>query len=245
MKIEEILKQSATPLGAPAYPRGPYKFKNREYLNITYRTDPEALRRMVPEPLEIDEPLVRFEVMKMPDVTGLGSYTECGQAIMVRLGQERGEYLQAMYVDSHPAIASGREVSAFPKKLGAPKLFVDSDTLVGTLDYGTLRVATATMGYKHQALDPEEARAEVGVPTFMLKLLPGYDRKPRILELVRTQITDITIVGSWKGPARLQYFEHVLAPLADLPVLEVVASSHIVVDLMLAPARVVHDYLAK
>jgi len=244
MKIEDILKQSATPLGAPAYPRGPYRFKNREYLNITYRTDAEALRRIVPEPLEIDEPLVRFEVMKMPDVSGLGSYTECGQAVLVRLGQERGEYLHAMYVDSHPAIASGREVSAYPKKLGAPRLFVDSDTLVGTLDYGLLRVAVATMGYKHQPLDAEAAKAEIGVPTFMLKLLPGYDRKPRICELVRTQITDIQVSGSWRGPARLQLFEHVLAPLADLPVREVVAASHIVTDLMLAPARVVHDYLA-
>ncbi|RYF64086.1 MAG: acetoacetate decarboxylase, partial [Comamonadaceae bacterium] len=42
MKIADILQQSATPLGAPAYPRGPYRFHNREYLNITYRTDPDA-----------------------------------------------------------------------------------------------------------------------------------------------------------------------------------------------------------
>ena len=161
MKIADILKQSSTPLGAPAFPRGPYRFRNREYLNITYRTDAEAVRKVLPEPLEFDEPLVRFEVMKMPDVSGLGSYTECGQAIVMRHGEERGEYLHAMYVDSHPAIASGREVSAYPKKLGAPKLYVDSDTLVGTLDYGSLRVAVATMGYKHQALDAEAARSEI------------------------------------------------------------------------------------
>ena len=77
---------------------------------------PRRCARCVPEPLEIDEPLVRFEVMSMPDVTGLGNYTECGQAIVVRLGEERGEYLHAMYVDSHPAIASGREVSAYPEE---------------------------------------------------------------------------------------------------------------------------------
>lgn len=246
MKIEELLKQSvSTPLGAGAFPRGPYRFKDREYLNITYRSDAEALRRVVPEPLVIGDPLVRFEVMKMPDVSGLGSYTECGLAIVVEFDGERGEYLQAMYVDSHPAIASGREVSAYPKKLGAPRLFVDSDTLVGTLDYGSLRVAVATMGYKHQTLDADAAKAEIGVPTFMLKLMSGYDRKPRICELVRTQISDITVSGAWRAPARLQLFEHVLAPLADFPVREIVAASHIVADLSLAPARVVHDYLAK
>ncbi len=34
-----------------------------------------------------------------------------------------------MYVDNHPAIASGREFGAFPKKLGVPRLYVDSDPL--------------------------------------------------------------------------------------------------------------------
>src|SRR5690349_18313783 len=174
MKREDILKQISTPFGAPAFARGPRMFYDREYLNITYRTDADLLRKIVPEPLEIDEPLVRFEVMNMPDTMTHGAYIECGQAIAVRFGQERGEYLHAMYVDNHPAIASGREVNAYPKKLGSPNFYVDSDTLVGTLDYGALRVAIATMGYKYVALDLERAREEICVPTFMLKILPNY-----------------------------------------------------------------------
>ena len=43
----------AMPLTNPSYPRGPYRFVGREYLIITYRTDPDALRTVVPEPLEI------------------------------------------------------------------------------------------------------------------------------------------------------------------------------------------------
>src|ERR1700756_2405563 len=108
MKKEDVIKQYTTPIAAPAFVQGPHRFKRREYLNITYRTDRSALEKIVPEPLEIDEPLVRFEVMRMPDTTGLGSYMESGQVIKVRLGQERGEYLHAMYVDNLPAIASGR-----------------------------------------------------------------------------------------------------------------------------------------
>jgi acetoacetate decarboxylase len=183
--------------------------------------------------------------MKMPDTTGYGAYVECGQAAVVRMDREHGEFLLAMYLDNLPAIAAGRELSAFPKKLGSAKLFVDSDTLVGTLDYGALRVATATMGYKHKPLDLEKARQEVGVPTFMLKILPGYSGRPRICELVRTQITNVTVKGAWIGPARLQFFEHALAPFADLPVREIVSASHILTDLTLAPATLVYDYLAE
>ena len=40
MRIADVLQASATPLGGPAFPSGPYHFANREYLNITYRTDP-------------------------------------------------------------------------------------------------------------------------------------------------------------------------------------------------------------
>ena len=243
MDADEVRRQPTTPLGAPAYPSGRYRFTGREYLNVLYRTDAEAMRRVVPEPLTVGDPLVKFEVMRMPDVTGLGSFTESGQVLQVEYEGESADYLHAMYVDSLASIASGREISAFPKKAGTPSLYVDSDTLVGTLDYGTLRVATATMGYKHAPLTEEDAVAEVGRPTYGLKMLPGYDRRPRILELVRSQITDITVRGAWTGPARLQLFEHALAPLADLPVREIVSASHILADLTLGRASLVHDYL--
>lgn len=55
MKIDvnNIAKNLNTPLTAPAYPMPPYKFVNREYLNIIYRTDEKALRAAVPEPLKL------------------------------------------------------------------------------------------------------------------------------------------------------------------------------------------------
>jgi len=107
MKKEDVLKQYTTPTGAPAFVPGPHRFTSREYLNITYRTDREALVKQVPEPLEVDEPLVRFEVMNMPDTTGYGSYVECGQAAVVRHKEEVGEYIIGMYLDNLPAIAAG------------------------------------------------------------------------------------------------------------------------------------------
>jgi acetoacetate decarboxylase len=48
MKKEDVVRQYATPIGAPAFVQGPHRFKRREYLNITYRTDREALAKLVP-----------------------------------------------------------------------------------------------------------------------------------------------------------------------------------------------------
>jgi acetoacetate decarboxylase len=243
VKASEVARRLATPLTAPAWAPVRSRFTDREYLNIVYRTDPEALRAAVPEPLEFDEPLVRFEVMKMGDTTSFGPYTESGQVIPVRFGEERGEYLHAMYLDNVAATVAGREISAYPKSTGSPQLFAEAGALVGTLDYGSQRVATATMGYKHYAMDLDEAKAELTLPTYMVKIVPGYERAPRVCELVRTQITDITVKAAWTGPARLQLFQHVLAPLADLPVLEVVSASHIITDLTLSGVTPVFDYL--
>jgi acetoacetate decarboxylase len=53
MRENELLERAfAMPLINPAYPPGPYRFVDREYLTITYRTDPAKLRTVVPEPLE-------------------------------------------------------------------------------------------------------------------------------------------------------------------------------------------------
>ena len=245
MKAEDVRRALTTPIGAPAYPSGgPYRFTDREYLNITYRTDVEAMRAVVPEPLTVGDPLVTFEVMKMPDVTGLGAFTESGQVLTVEHEGEPAAYLHAMYVDNLGSIASGREISAFPKKFGnaAPAPRRRHPRRHARLPHAAggrrPRWATST------APCPTTTRAPRSrVPTYALKMLPGYDRHPRICELVRSQITDLTIKGAWTGPARLQLFEHALAPLADLPVREIVSASHILCDLTLGRPAVVHDYL--
>ena len=46
MEEADVRKNAfAMPLTSPAFPPGPYRFVNREFFIITYRTDPEALAR--------------------------------------------------------------------------------------------------------------------------------------------------------------------------------------------------------
>ena len=233
------------PLTSPSYPRGPYRFKNREYMIITYRTDMDALRAVVPEPLEITDPVVKFEFIRMPDSTGFGSYTESGQVIPVRFQGQKGGYVHAMYLNDDAPIAGGREIWGFPKKLADPGLRVEQDTLVGTLDLGSVRLATGTMGYKHNSLDPGKVLASLQTPNFLLKIIPHVDCTPRICELVRYYMTDITVKGAWEAPAALELHAHALAPVADLPVRQVLSAVHILSDLTLGLGEVVHDYLGK
>jgi acetoacetate decarboxylase len=244
MTEEDIRKRAfAMPFTNPAYPPGPYRFVNREYLIVTYRTDPVRLRAIVPEPLALDAPLVKYEFIRMPDSTGFGDYTESGQVIPVSLNGRRGNYTHCMFLDDESAIAGGRELWGFPKKLANPSLKVEKDTLVGILDYGPVRVATGTMGYKHRTLDASQITAALGSPNFLMKVIPHVDGTARICELVEYRLEDIEVRGAWAGPGSLQLNPHALAPVAELPVLEFVSAVHFVADLTLGLGKTVHDYL--
>jgi acetoacetate decarboxylase len=202
MTEDDVREQAfAMPLSSPAYPPGPYRFTNREYLIVTYRTDPDKLAALIPAPLEMIEPIVKFEFIRMPDSTGFGDYTEAGQVIPVGFRGERGGYTHAMYLNDYPPIAGGRELWGFPKKLAA-----------------------------------------VAAPGYLLKIIPHVDGSARICELVRYFCEDITIKGAWEGPASLELLHHALAPVAALPVREVVSGVHIL-TLTLGLGTVVHDYL--
>ena len=245
MNIDDVRRNAfAMPLTSPSFPPGPYRFVNREYLIVTYRTDPDALRAVVPGPLEIGEAIVKYEFIRMPDSTGFGDYTESGQVIPVTFEGQPGSYVHSMYLNDDAPIAGGRELWGFPKKLASPSLTVEKDTLLGTLDYGAVRVATATMGYKYRALDLVAVREALMGPNYLLKIIPHVDGTPRICELVRYRLEDVTVKGAWSGPAALELAQHALAPVARLPVLEVLSGTHILADLTLGLGQVAFDYLA-
>jgi acetoacetate decarboxylase len=67
----------AMSLTNPAFPRGPYRFFDREYLIVTYRTDTDALRAVVPE---VVEPIVKYEFIRMPDSTASATIRNQGRS---------------------------------------------------------------------------------------------------------------------------------------------------------------------
>ena len=245
MTEDEVLQNAfSMPLASPSYPRGPYRFINREYLIVTYWSDPERLKQAIPAPLELAEPKVSFEFMRMPDSTGFGDYCEAGQTIPVTYKGRTGGFSYAMYLNDEAPTAGGREIWGFPKKLASPELYVSADTLIGKLDYQGNRVATATMGYKHVTLDAKKIQQSMLSPTFLLKIIPHVDGSTRVCELVEFTLEDLTVKGAWSGPGALELFSHALAPVAHFPVGDVESTVHLVTDLTLPYGKVVHDYLA-
>ena len=241
-KKDILDRASAIPFGNPAYPPGPDKFFDRPALTVLYRTDLDKARALVPEPLVLEEPIVSLTFLFMV-APGLGDYYEVSQGLSVSLNGESLSFRPSMYASSVAAILDGREIWGLPKKFGSPMLTVQDDTLVGTLEYSGSLVARATMGYKYREMEPEEARKSLSIPGVVLKIIPHVDGKPRILELVRFDYTNLVLKGAWTGPGALELFHHALAPLAELPVREIVSVTHTICDVTLPYGQVAYDYL--
>lgn len=253
MKIADILNLPSMPLASPSYPRGPYRFIDREYFIVTYESDPEAIRDALPEPLMPDgSNTVLYEFIRMPDSSGFGDYTETGIVIPCLYNGEHMNFTSQMYLDCEPPIAAGREIWGFPKKFANPKLHVMQDTLTGRIEYAGQPVAIATMAYKHENLicdlttgtcDPDALKKKLSKTQVNLKLIPHVDGSQAIAQLVAYNLSDVTVKGAWAGPARLHLIPHVNAPVADLPVRKVLGGTHFVADLTLPYGRVLYDYL--
>ena len=245
MKKEDVLKLSSIPIIGESYPRAPNRFINREYLNIVYETDIELLRAVLPEPLEPAGNTITFEVMKMPDSSGFGDYSESGLVIPALFKGEPVSFPLMMFLDDEAPLAGGREIWGFPKKYGNPKLEVVHDTLTGTLNYAGQQVALATMLYKHADMlhDPKEIEKKLGAKQMMLKLIPSVTGGLDVAQLISVHMTDITVKGAWSGDGRLHLVPHVNAPLADFPVRKIVGAFHFVADMTLPYGTVELDYL--
>ena len=121
MKIEDVRRLAfAMPLTSPAFPPGPYRFIDREYLIVTYRTDPAALEAVVPEPPTFDDPLVKYEFIRMPDSTGFGNYTNPAKSSPLSSTDKRAATaMQCSSMMDHPfmaVVSSG----AFPRSMYSP-----------------------------------------------------------------------------------------------------------------------------
>ena len=119
MNLSDVVNLPSMPAASPSYPRGPYRFIDREYPIVTYESDPDAIRAALPQPLEPDgSNNVLYEFIRMPDSAGFGDYTESGIVIPALFRGEHVNFTAQMYLDDEPPIAGGPGVS--PRSTQSP-----------------------------------------------------------------------------------------------------------------------------
>ena len=111
----------------------------------------------------------------MPDSTGFGDYTELRPGHPGEI-QGPGGQLHARHVSQRWAADLRRaRAVGFSEEVRAAAPRPGHGYAVGTLDYGSVRIATGTMGFKHRALDLKQAAASLAKPNYLLKIIPHVD----------------------------------------------------------------------
>jgi acetoacetate decarboxylase len=233
---------------SPSYPRGPWHYKDVHLLAVTYQSTAEAVRAVVPRPLQPAEGnRATIYWWRFTEVTGFEPYSEVAHSVACTFEGKPVTYIFQAFLDSESPTIAGREILGFPKKHGEPELKTVREVLTGTLGYGGVQVAVATMQYR--AVDLSDRLAEIEqdmlqTPQLVLKLFPDVDNHtPKVAQLVRVNQYDVRVKGAWGGAAELSLVPHVGCPVAALPVVRVLEGLQLLWDVTLRDGQVVYDYL--
>ena len=142
MKIDDVRRTAySMPLTNPAFPMGPYRFFNREFFVITYRTDPRRCRRRAGTAARWPIPSSTTNSSACPIPPASATTPKPGRSF--RCASRARTALCAFDVSRRRNADRGRpRALGLPKKLARPKLAIESDAPVGTLHYGSVLCAS-------------------------------------------------------------------------------------------------------
>jgi acetoacetate decarboxylase len=218
-----------SPFGAPLVPRLPLRMRRTEILTVFYRSDAEAVARLLPSQLEQLGDLVIVHIYRMHDADWFGAYGESAIQLPARHGATGtvGAYSPYLFVESDGAVAAGREIYGQPKKQAAVTLAAEGDLLVGRVRRNDIDVLTATMGYKQRSCASEDLERHAAFRTNLnLKVVPSIDGGVAVRELTARTLADVDVHWVWRGLGTVELRPNAQAPVHLLPVRDVVEAFH-------------------
>jgi len=236
----------STPWDAPTVPPFPFAFRNAEVLTLFYRSDPAALARLLPPPLEPRGEVVAIHIYRMNDTDWIGPYGEANVMFGAAMpGGAEGAYSPYFFLSSEVGVAHGREIHGQPKKLAEVRLEARGDLWVGRVSRNGIDIVTGTLAYKQRRADPAAlARHFDFALNLNLKAVDHIDGRPAIRQITARRLAEVTVHECWSGPCSVELRANVQAPVFRLPVAEPLEGFYWRADFTLVAGRIVHDYLA-
>ncbi len=248
LTVEQILSGDfSTPFDAPMVPAFPFTFRNAEVMTLAWKSDLDAIARILPPPLEATSDIVLAHIYKMNDTEWLGPYFESNIMVGCRhkAADAAGGYSPYLFLSSDGGVVHGREVHGQPKKLGRPYLEARGDAWVGGIERNGIEVLTGTMAYKQQRSDLKRLGEYFDFAlNINLKAINHIDGTPAIRQLTARRLGSLTVHECWSGPCTIELRPNVQAPIYRLPVKEMLEGFWWRGDFTLVPGYVLHDYLA-
>ncbi len=228
-------------------------FYDARMLMVFWETKVDILARLLPPPLQpTAQPLVTAFVADYPRTNFDVAYRESALFIRASFQGVEGNYCLAMPVTNDIAMAGGREIFGFPKKIGDVHFFREGQSAGGWTERRGIRFMelraklTGTFNAANAqdflaAMNPGEDGA-IHAVSYNFKHFPapeggGFDYRPRLVR----QVTALHPKEVVLGEAEIELCPSAYDPWADVEVMRVLGAVLLVGDNSMLAGEVVAE----
>jgi acetoacetate decarboxylase len=245
---QEKPSEYSMPGFSPLYSPPPVQFRDNRILIIVFKTTPEVLKELVPEPLQANPYNLMFVYIGQLNIespaAGRYEYLESGIGVPAVFSKTTGNYAVCLFLNKALPIVGGREVWGWPKKDAEITFTEAGGEISGRVErYGT--VLLSLTGKLEKKLDPVPTEPEM--PWYLLKIIPSVRKNapPDVWQLVSTLNTGVKTKELWNCAATLKVQSGPQDDLGKIRVVEIVSAQFSVGDFAMDYGEVLHDYLTK
>jgi acetoacetate decarboxylase len=202
---------------------GTARFVGGEMLGVTFRTDPDAVARVLPPGLEpVDEPLARVVVGRWRS-NSVGDFQGGALYVAAQRDGVAADYVLSMFMDRDVPLLFGRDLYGEPKKIATVGLFRQHDRVTGWIERGGVRLIEV-----EAALGDDRGPSAGTSGNFNVKALLAADGQGLHGDAAVTlaQYASQTHVDRPLGDPQLRVRGTAHDPLDELPVLEVTGGAY-------------------
>lgn len=158
------------PQYSPLYPDLPYKYNDYKRLSVFGQADEDAVRELLPDQLGYVSNEFEAFVLSAPDIEGLPPYYEGGVVVSAGYDDIEGAHMLCEYVNNDAAVAAGREIWGYPKKMATVTFDEDGSTASGTITRNGTNILQLSFSEQDRDLDRPQL-----FPRLQVKQIPSAD----------------------------------------------------------------------
>jgi acetoacetate decarboxylase len=189
-----LLKKAAfgysVPVDAPLYTPFPLYYEDVSILMFPYLTTAAQASALLPEQFDLipvdsqGQFAIAQVVFAKYGFSNIGAYNEVAQTIVASYKGAPGAFAVRLHVTSDQAMAAGREIGGFPKKIGHIT-YDEGSTNLSTLESPRgLRICSGEL----DAMQPVQGAGSVPLTFYSLRVIPNPENaaQPSVCQLIQT-----------------------------------------------------------
>jgi acetoacetate decarboxylase len=199
-------------------------FLSARSLALTFRTDPEVARELIPPPLApAADPVCSVAVFEIGRSNCVGGFNGGSINVACRYNGQDGLYCITMPMDTDTAVIFGRELYAEPKKVAAVALEIGPRFARGVVTRHGIPYIELTGDFPEPLA---EVNREGTSRHYYFKYLPACDGRglagdPQLVQVTHRGTTHRLA----QGTGTIIFRESAHDPVIDIPVLEILSAS--------------------